>query len=72
MTRLFIHPEDFPEVKECMIDIEQLSALMNEHRRKIRLVLRMPALSFVMVSGYEVSHGVTLVFCFSNVMCGSL
>lgn len=38
-----------------MIEIERLTDLMSDHSRKVRLLLRMPALAYVTVSGYEVS-----------------
>ncbi|KAJ8030059.1 DNA mismatch repair protein Msh3 [Holothuria leucospilota] len=52
-TRLFVKPEDFPMVEKCMQEIEKLNAIMMEHRRKVRLQLRMPSLTFATVSGYE-------------------
>ena len=53
-SNLFVDDSTYPAVCQCKQDIEDVRAEIKDHRREVRLALRMPAVDYVTVSGIEV------------------
>ncbi len=54
-SNMFSDESDFQELTQCKKDIQNTMQQIRDHRREVRLALRMPSLDYTTVLGTEVS-----------------